>query len=87
MYESLARYRFEVTGVKAEQVQDISSDDCIDEGIRYGGTEEEIFGKTHDQLCSKMIDEFHALWDSIYGGTEYSWQKNCWVWCITFKKV
>lgn len=77
MYESLARHFFEVTGVKAEQVQDISLEDITAEGVPDHG----IHGVAlHEEA-------FEELWDSIYGGGKYEWKKNPWEWAITFRKV
>lgn len=32
-------------------------------------------------------EEFMKCWDSIYGKTKYSWEKNPWVWVIEFKRT
>lgn len=78
MYKSLARHWFEVTGVKAEQVQCISLDDIYAEGILYDNARA---GAGH--LRWKWKD----LWDSIYGGGEFAWDKNPWVFAYNLRKV
>lgn len=87
MYESLARYRFEVTGVGAEQVQDIKPRDCKAEGIfvpRCGLRRRRHVEAKKNKAYRRY---FHELWDSIYGSGKYSWEKNPWIWKRTFRKV
>lgn len=84
MYKSLARHWFEVTGVRAEQVQDISWKDCKAEGVvmKFCGL---IGSKTRLGQTRSLKIGFQTLWDSIYG--EGAWDRNDWVWAITFRKV
>lgn len=77
MYKSLTRHWFEVTGVGAERVQDISKKDIFAEG-----TPRPMSGKLHSHAA---IQDFQHLWDSIYG--EGAWDKNLWVWKRTIRKV
>ncbi len=79
-----ARTWVKVKRVWVEQVQDISYEDCIDEGILYGGTEKEIYGKTHKMLSDEVIRKFHTLWETLYPG---SWDRNDFVWCSEFERI
>ncbi len=85
-----ARHWFEVTGVRAELLQDTSEEDAKAEGAHR------IIGKTANTVYSRPIGEapkgsyydgFCELWDSIYGGTEFAWAKNPWDFVYTFRKV
>ncbi len=87
MYKSLARHWFEVTGVKAERVQDISEEDAKAEGLELvklvagGGWR----GVPNGTVWSAAKWAFQELWDSCYG--EGAWDRNDWVWAYTFKGV
>lgn len=88
MYKSLARHWFEVTGVKAERVQDISEEDAKAEGIKGGAyetTDNDHEGNPIERFS--YIPEFIALWDSCYGGGEFAWDKNPWEFVYTLRKV
>lgn len=77
-----SRITLEITGVRVERLQGISSDDCIAEGVgdpvgtplRYGSVTEEWNRRT-----------FQWLWKSINGPG--SWAENPWVWVLSFKRV
>ena len=69
-----SRLTLELTDVRVERVQDIGDDDCKSEG------------------CVQIIPEyprnqFRDVWDSINAKRGYGWEKNPWVWAITFKKL
>ena len=82
MYTSLARHWFEVTGVGAELLQDISVEDAKAEGIRLVVGESVVSARPDN---SDYIYNFKRLWDSIYG--DGAWARNDWVWKRTFRKV
>jgi hypothetical protein len=77
-----SRITLEIESVRVERLQDISSDDCIAEGVgdpvgtplRYGSVTEEWNRRT-----------FQGLWESINGPD--SWAANPWVWVLSFKRV
>lgn len=73
-----SRIALEVTGVRAEPLQDISDADVESEGIQ------EIVdaGIDHDGWPR---DAYRALWEQINGPG--SWSANPWVWVIEFKVV
>lgn len=77
MYKSLARDWVEVTGVRCEQVQDISGTDITAEGIPSHGIHGYVL---HEEA-------FEELWDSINAKRGYGWEVNPFVWVYEFKKV
>lgn len=90
MPESAARHSIEITGVRAERLQDISEEDCFKEGI------EEVIWKGKILKSSKYyfngyesydtpIEAYAELIDRI--NKEGIWEKNPWVWVYDFKLV
>jgi hypothetical protein len=88
-----SRITLEVTGVKVEQLQEITDDDAIAEGVeqvgeqKYGDIWKNIY-KSYDPAitCCSATAAFETLWDSINGDT-YPWAFNPWVWVYTFKRI
>lgn len=84
-----SRLTLEVTGVRVEQLQDISEADARNEGIeRHDATG--CIGWWRDYLnpraaCSSPRESFASLWESIHGAN--SWSVNPWVWVVSFKVV
>jgi len=74
-----SRITLEITEVRAERVQEIWIPDAIAEGCSLD-FDMEHFGNYVDP-----ISKFQDLWDSINFKRGYGWEKNPWVWCITFK--
>lgn len=71
-----SRITLEVTGVRVEQLQDISDEDVLAEGIYPTRT---------GLYPGSPRAEFRTLWQSI-NGTD-SWEANPWVWVIEFKRI
>lgn len=69
-----SRITLEIVSVRVEQLQDISNEDAVAEGI---GTPLDI--------RYAALDEFKPLWESINGAG--SWAANPWVWVIEFKRL
>ena len=69
----------EITDINLEHLIDIRWQDCIAEGVRYI--------KGPNQYESDIISEFKGLWDGIYTDTEYSWDKEPFVWVYEFKLI
>lgn len=82
-----SRITLEITGVRVEQLQDISKADARAEGITDGGClncgEPEPCGCSEPKPCA--VDAFAHLWQTIYG--EGNWFSNPWVWVIEFREV
>ena len=67
-----SRITLEVTGVRVERLQDISTRDCWAEGIPSSPDVD-------------PVHEYQELWESING--HGSWQANPWVWVVEFRRV
>lgn len=76
-----SRIDLEVTGVRVERLQDISSDDATAEGWPHVAT-----GGVGAPLAEAYpIGWFANLWESINGAG--SWNANPWVWAVEFRLV
>ena len=73
-----ARLWFEVTRVRLERVQAITSRDAWDEGVRCGCLKPTPF-------CAGGIVAYRKIWDEINGSG--SWASNPWVWVYDFKRI
>jgi len=76
-----SRITLEITGIRVERLQEITSEDCKLEGIpphQMGNVIQEGY---------PVQKAFADLWDSINAKHGYSWEKNPWVWCIGFKLI
>lgn len=90
MPKEAARIFLRVNGVRAERLQDIGTDETVDEGavkkphyVRYGG--EKCLA-----LHERYRHEFADLWDSTITPAEletYGWNANPWVWVIEFERI
>lgn len=90
-YRALSRLLLEITAVRVERLQDISEADAVAEGVethadsycsfRDYSCENKWFG--NDSLAAGA--SYRTLWESIHGPG--SWQRNEWVWVVTFEKV
>jgi hypothetical protein len=84
-----SRITLEVTDIRAEQLQDISEEEAIMEGIEPLGSP--YLGRYRDYhqlsgegaLCAR--DSFASLWDTINHDRGFGWWVNPWVWAISFK--
>ena len=85
-----SRITLEITNMQVEQVQEISADNAIAEGVKGWdgdcGADPDCV-PTDDQENQIAIDQFHSLWDSINDARGFGWELNCWVWVITFKMI
>lgn len=72
-----SRITLEITEVRVERLQDICKNDVIAEGTP--GFELEKTSEDEARAC------YRELWKSING--KGSWQKNPWVWVLTFKQI
>ena len=71
-----SRITLEITNVRVERVQDISSADAIAEGAV---PDDRMTGDSY-------IKAYARLWDTI-NGKKYPWASRPWVWVIEFKRV
>lgn len=72
-----SRLTLRLTDVRVQRVQDISTEDCIAEGLASHLRE-------YDAECD-LREQFRQLWASING--EESWDLNPWVWCLSFDVI
>jgi len=68
-----SRITLRVTGVKVEQVQEITEEDCVAEGMYRENTSMGL------RYC------YGQLWNQLNEKRGYGWDKNPWVWCYTFE--
>lgn len=94
MPKDACRIFLEITEIRIERLQEISNEDCINEGIKR-----EIFPPTGEQCfyfypCKDLRDDsyldcpktsFYSLWKSING--QKNWDDNPFVWVISFNRV
>jgi hypothetical protein len=69
-----SRLTLEITNIRVERVQAISSDDAQAEGVDLG-------------TWGSWPTAFAELWDSINSKRGFSWKSNPWVWVYDFRKV
>ena len=88
--KEMARIFLKITNVRAERLQDISEDDCVDEGIEI----EEVSGEWfRDYLkpylnydVNNVTESFESLWDST-APKGYKWEDNPYVFVYEFERV
>jgi hypothetical protein len=92
MYKSLARWWYVVTGVRVEQVQDISEEDALAEGIEAQPPSPNLdaglamnWGIGQGRYDPGYKFGFKKLWNSTYGPD--AWARNDWVWVTEFKRI
>ncbi|WP_151721037.1 hypothetical protein [Acinetobacter ursingii] len=81
MPRSASRILLEITKIRIERLNDISSDDAKAEGFDYSTHPSAI--EIGYAIGAKT--NFRFTWEQIYG--QNAWNKNPWVWCITFKVI
>lgn len=79
-----SRLTLEITEVRVQRLQEISGRDAFSEGISVPCYDEDISWDTLDSLA---INDFRLLWDSINAERGHGWEKNDWVWALTFRRV
>lgn len=77
-----SRITLEVTGVRVEQLQEISHEDAKAEGAEFWRNDGTL---TELPPCSEHRYEFEDLWTSIHGAD--SWNANPWVWAVSFQRL
>lgn len=85
MPKSLARIFLEVTSVRAERLQNITTEQILKEGVV------QRFPKVNDRFTPDILrGGFIELWNSTikrYERHKYGWKANPWVWVIEFKRL
>jgi hypothetical protein len=76
-----SRLALQITGIRAERVQDISGRDVLAEGVDNGKS-----NPTMGQRWENMQKMAYAeLWDAINAKRGHFWASNPWVWVIEFE--
>lgn len=81
MPRSACRLVLDVMDVEVERLQDITSDDCVAEGIEPHDSGDAIEEATFNRAA------YEELWDSLNAKRGYSWASNPWVWVVSFLKA
>lgn len=83
-----SRITLEITDIRCERSQDISSDDARFEGVNMEPHDALINGEPGRYFPIDPVYEFGRLWNSINGvDTPLSWMANPWVWVVNFRRV
>ena len=72
-----SRIILEITGLRVEQLQDITEEDAVTEGLP--SREQTGFDTARYR--------YHILWDSLNAKRGYAWDSNPWVWVMEFKRL
>jgi hypothetical protein len=81
-----SRITLEITGIKVERLQDISEEDAAAEGLETNGICFKDYSKHGSAICNQTArSSFFTLWEKIHG--EEAWDKNEWVWAISFRRI
>ncbi len=75
-----SRITLEVTEVRVQRVQEISDSDAVAEGVLPPGISPE-------RCTPNPAGWFRILWDKINAARGYGWDKNPWVWAVSFEVV
>ena len=92
MPKEACRIKLRVTDIRVEQLQDISYEDAIAEGIesdcqfyRSNAYLHQYKDYERGDFDCDSIGSYMTLWESING--KGSWDKNPFVWVITFERI
>ena len=80
----MSRLTLEITDVRVQRLQEISEEDAKAEGC--GGWMSDLYATAHN-LTNNHRTAYMELWDLINAKRGYGWDKNPWVWAITFKRI
>jgi hypothetical protein len=71
-----SRITLEIVSVRVERVQEITSQDCVAEGLEL----------VRPEFAGNLPFAFAELWDSI-NAKKHPWDANPWVWRIDFRRI
>lgn len=81
MPKEATRIFLKVKDVRVERLQDMRSEDALDEGIRVS---------KFDLPHTSVLNQFKKLWNSTIKKSnidQYGWDANPWVWVIEFERI
>lgn len=90
-----SRITLEITDIRVERIRDISTEDCLREGIEKWAFEDDFaYGINGGHIDNGRksghatpTGAFLSLWDGIYFKKGYGWDANPWVWVIEFRRI
>lgn len=87
-----SRILLEITDIRVERVQEISGENCVQEGATTLTDLNMVLSRIdktpfHEQNNRKARAIFQDLWDSINAKRGFGWDVNPWVWVIEFKEA
>lgn len=85
-----SRITLEITEVRVQRIKEITAVDIEAEGVDLPlrpGVDIDIDGNLWPNGVKTFREAFYCLWDSINAQRGYAWEKNPWVWAITFRRV
>lgn len=82
-----SRLWLKITSVNSEQIQNITEDQCLAEGIQAAEFDETLYPDylNPGQYYLHAYESFKSLWISING--EKAWNSNPWVWVVDFELI
>ena len=72
------RILLDITDVRVERLQEITSADAIAEGVLPPGME---------VVMGRPVDGYRNLWNGLNAKRNFGWDANPWVWVVSFKRV
>lgn len=87
MPRKYSRINLEITNIRVERVNDITSYDMVREGVPDSVRQIDLFGAEGDEIRKIKIIPFRIFWGSINKSRGYGWDVNPWVWVVEFKRI
>ena len=82
-----SRITLEITNVRIERLQSITEEDAVAEGFEVTGWSPTFNDPDNINGIPTFTprDNYAEYWDSLNAKRGFSWESNCWVWCIEFR--
>ena len=86
MPRGASRITLEITDIRVQRLQEISLEDCVNEGYPLGMPKWNETPNEKQIEISKVMRFawYEGIWNSI-NGKKYLWESNPYIWAITFK--
>lgn len=82
-----SRITLEITNVRVERLQSISDEDAKAEGVDQAPYSPNRIWIANPANSQRYIKTFRKGWDALNAKRGYSWESNCFVWVIEFRKL
>lgn len=92
-----------ITEIRIQRVQEVTEEDARAEGLssfskdgtlfKFGIPDKDGFPGTDDhgwawvEWEKSPVNAFRKIWDSLYSKKGFGWDRNPWVWVISFRKI